>query len=87
MLFYLCKGIYNEVEYVVTHTHTHTHIYIWYHWGLNSGPHECYADTLPLEVIHTCNPYYSGRNTKPCFVLGIFEIGSHKLYAQAGLKP
>jgi hypothetical protein len=31
---------------------------------------------LPLEPLH-----------QPCFVLGIFEIGSRELFAQAGFKP
>jgi hypothetical protein len=44
--------------------------------GLNSRPHVCYTGSLPLEPLH-----------QYCFVLGIFEIGSHKLFALDGLEP
>jgi hypothetical protein len=43
---------------------------------LNSGPHSCQAGALPLESLH-----------QPFFVLGIFEIGSHNLFAWTGFKP
>jgi hypothetical protein len=39
-------------------------IFFWLHCSLNSGPHTCYADTLPL------------RHSPAIFALLIFEIGS-----------
>jgi hypothetical protein len=35
------------------------------YWDLNSGPHTCQADVLPLEPL-----------CQACFVLDVFEIGS-----------
>jgi hypothetical protein len=41
--------------------------------GLNSGLH---AGTLPLQPLR-----------QSFFMLGLFEIGSHELFVQAGFKP
>jgi hypothetical protein len=30
--------------------------------------------------------FYQSHSTSPFFVLGIFEVGSHELFAQAGIK-
>jgi hypothetical protein len=42
----------------------------WWNWGLNSEPHDYWAGILPLESLH-----------QPFFALGIFEIGSCKLFS------
>jgi hypothetical protein len=44
--------------------------------GLNSGSHICQAGALPLEPL-----------LQHFLMLDIFEIGSHKLFAQAGSEP
>jgi hypothetical protein len=31
--------------------------------------------------------YTSSHSTSPFFVMGFFEIGSYKLFAQAGFEP
>jgi hypothetical protein len=49
-----------------------TFFYFGQYWGLNSGPHTCYSCYKPL--------------CQPCFVVGIFEIGSLKLSAWVALN-
>jgi hypothetical protein len=51
------------------------HLFFWLYWALNSGSHTCWAGALPLEVFH-----------QPFFGLGIFDIGSHELFALTGFK-
>jgi hypothetical protein len=46
------------------------------YWGLNSGLHCCYADTLPIVPLY-----------QPCFVLDFFGTVSQELFAQADFKP
>jgi hypothetical protein len=53
----------------------HKTLFLWYwglnsgYWGLNSG----YADALPLE-----------SPCQPCFLFGVFEIGSCELFPSTG---
>jgi hypothetical protein len=56
---------------------TYSHfIYFWWYWGLNSGLLNCYAGTLSLNPLHQF-----------FFVLDIFKVGSHELFAWTGFKP
>jgi hypothetical protein len=46
----------------------------------------CFLAVLGFELRALHLLYRLSHSTSPFFVLGIFEIGSLKLFAQAGLK-
>jgi hypothetical protein len=69
----LWDGILCEVKFILL-TILFLFIYLLQCWGLNSGPYPC-AGTLPLEPL-----------SQPYFVLGILEIGSLELFAQAAFE-
>jgi hypothetical protein len=49
----------------------------WWDWGLNSGLCTCKAGSI--SALSVTPPVH--------FDLIIFDMGSHKLFAQAGLEP
>jgi hypothetical protein len=50
----------------------------------------CFSDYFsffPGNTGFELKAYILGHSTSPFFVMAIFEIGSHELFAQAGFEP